>query len=122
MGFAYRSRAIFCRAAQPTIRNSFSVAVSHASGGWDARRYFNNCPIFTIPGRTFPVEVLYTKAPESDYLDAALITVMQVRRVGSQEGLRARGKRSSGRSRDCGHTPFVGRCIGARRYRNVGGG
>jgi len=23
--------------------------------------YFNNCPIFTIPGRTFPVEVLYTK-------------------------------------------------------------
>ncbi|KAI9258520.1 P-loop containing nucleoside triphosphate hydrolase protein [Sporodiniella umbellata] len=40
--------------------------------------YFNNCPIFTIPGRTFPVEVLYTKDPESDYLDAALITVMQI--------------------------------------------
>lgn len=29
-------------------------------------------------GRTYPVEVLYTKAPEADYLDAALITVMQV--------------------------------------------
>lgn len=27
--------------------------------------YFFNCPIFTIPGRTFPVEVLYTKAPET---------------------------------------------------------
>jgi ATP-dependent RNA helicase DHX8/PRP22 len=40
--------------------------------------YFFNCPIFTIPGRTFPVEVLYTKAPESDYMDAALITVMQI--------------------------------------------
>jgi len=40
--------------------------------------YFFNCPIFTIPGRTFPVEVLYTKAPETDYLDAALITVMQI--------------------------------------------
>eukprot|EP01116_Phalansterium_solitarium_P004540 TRINITY_DN1557_c0_g2_i1.p1 TRINITY_DN1557_c0_g2~~TRINITY_DN1557_c0_g2_i1.p1 ORF type:complete len:1212 (-),score=365.03 TRINITY_DN1557_c0_g2_i1:225-3860(-) len=40
--------------------------------------YFRNCPIFTIPGRTFPVEVLYTKQPESDYLDAALITVMQI--------------------------------------------
>jgi ATP-dependent RNA helicase DHX8/PRP22 len=40
--------------------------------------YFFDCPIFTIPGRTFPVEVLYTKAPESDYLDAALITVMQI--------------------------------------------
>eukprot|EP00850_Spirogloea_muscicola_P010129 SM000058S18559 [mRNA] locus=s58:491455:496651:- [translate_table: standard] len=40
--------------------------------------YFFNCPIFTIPGRTFPVEILYTKAPETDYLDAALITVMQI--------------------------------------------
>jgi ATP-dependent RNA helicase DHX8/PRP22 len=40
--------------------------------------YFNNCPIFTIPGRTYPVEVLYTKDPESDYMDAALITVMQI--------------------------------------------
>ncbi|OQS02240.1 ATP-dependent RNA helicase DHX8 [Thraustotheca clavata] len=40
--------------------------------------YFYDCPIFTIPGRTFPVEILYTKEPESDYLDAALITVMQI--------------------------------------------
>lgn len=40
--------------------------------------YFFAAPIFTIPGRTFPVEVLYTKDPESDYLDAALITVMQI--------------------------------------------
>ena len=40
--------------------------------------YFFSCPIFTIPGRTFPVEVLYTKEPESDYMDAALITVMQI--------------------------------------------
>jgi ATP-dependent RNA helicase DHX8/PRP22 len=40
--------------------------------------YFFQCPIFTIPGRTFPVEILYTKDPESDYLDAALITVMQI--------------------------------------------
>ena len=31
-----------------------------------------------IPGRTFPVEILYAKAPESDYMDAALITVMQI--------------------------------------------
>jgi len=40
--------------------------------------YFMECPIFTIPGRTFPVEILYTKTPETDYLDAALITVMQI--------------------------------------------
>ena len=35
-------------------------------------------PIFTIPGRTYPVEILYTKEAETDYLDASLITVMQV--------------------------------------------
>ena len=40
--------------------------------------YFFKCPIFTIPGRTFPVEILYTKEPESDYLEAAMITVMQI--------------------------------------------
>ncbi|CAE6462417.1 unnamed protein product [Rhizoctonia solani] len=40
--------------------------------------YFFKCPIFTIPGRTYPVEILYTKEPESDYLDASLITIMQI--------------------------------------------
>ncbi|KAF5021466.1 hypothetical protein F66182_6487 [Fusarium sp. NRRL 66182] len=40
--------------------------------------YFNDAPIFTIPGRTFPVEILYSREPESDYLDAALVTVMQI--------------------------------------------
>lgn len=57
--------------------------------------YFNKCPIFSIPGRTFPVEVsnpikkygglfadnvqvMYSREPESDYLDAALVTVMQI--------------------------------------------
>lgn len=40
--------------------------------------YFFNAPIFRIPGRTFPVEILYTKEPETDYLDASLITVMQI--------------------------------------------
>jgi len=40
--------------------------------------YFLDAPIFTIPGRTYPVEVLYAKEPEPDYLDAALVTVMQI--------------------------------------------
>lgn len=41
-------------------------------------QYFFEAPIFTIPGRTFEVEVMYTKEPETDYLDAALITIMQI--------------------------------------------
>lgn len=41
-------------------------------------QYFFEAPIFTIPGRTYPVDILYTKEPETDYLDASLITVMQI--------------------------------------------
>ncbi|CAD6208303.1 GSCOCG00003312001-RA-CDS [Cotesia congregata] len=41
-------------------------------------QYFHGAPSFKIEGRTFPVEIMYTKEPESDYLDAALITVMQI--------------------------------------------
>ena len=41
-------------------------------------KYFFGCPIFSIPGRTYPIEYLYTKEPETDYLDTSLITVMQI--------------------------------------------
>ncbi|KAM1172507.1 hypothetical protein ACFXTH_022726 [Malus domestica] len=40
--------------------------------------YFFHCQIFTIPGRTYPVELMYSKQPESDYLDAAILTVLQL--------------------------------------------
>ncbi|KAK8212052.1 ATP-dependent RNA helicase-like protein DHX8 [Phyllosticta capitalensis] len=40
--------------------------------------YFNKCPIFSIPGRTYPVEILYSQEPAEDYLDTALTTVMQI--------------------------------------------
>lgn len=40
--------------------------------------YFYKAPIFTIPGRSYPVERLYSREPESDYLDAAVTTAMQI--------------------------------------------
>ncbi|XP_038688523.1 pre-mRNA-splicing factor ATP-dependent RNA helicase DEAH1 [Tripterygium wilfordii] len=40
--------------------------------------YFDSAPIFKIPGRRFPVEIHYTKAPEADYLDAAIVSVLQI--------------------------------------------
>ena len=39
--------------------------------------YFDDAAIFNIPGRTYDVEILYTKAPEADYLDAAVVSVLQ---------------------------------------------
>jgi pre-mRNA-splicing factor ATP-dependent RNA helicase DHX16 len=40
--------------------------------------YFNDAPLFIVPGRRFPVEIYYTKAPEADYLDAAIVSVLQI--------------------------------------------
>lgn len=60
-------------------REDFKLIVTSAT--LDAEKfskYFNDCPIFTIPGRTFPVEILYCKEPEPDYMEASLITVMQI--------------------------------------------
>ena len=41
-------------------------------------KFFDNAPIFMIPGRMFPVDILYTKAPEADYLDAVVVTILQI--------------------------------------------
>lgn len=40
--------------------------------------YFNKCPILKIPGRTYPVEILYTREPEMDYFAAVLDSVIQI--------------------------------------------
>ena len=64
-----------------TLKRRSDLKVIVTSATLDADKfseYFNKCPIFTIPGRTYPVEIMYSKEPESDYLDAALITVMQI--------------------------------------------
>lgn len=64
-----------------TIKKRQDLKVIVTSATLDAEKfssYFNECPIFTIPGRTYPVEILYSREPESDYLDAALVTVMQI--------------------------------------------
>lgn len=29
-------------------------------------------------GRRFPVDIYYTKAPEADYLDAAMVSILQI--------------------------------------------
>ncbi|XP_018330672.1 pre-mRNA-splicing factor ATP-dependent RNA helicase PRP16 isoform X2 [Agrilus planipennis] len=40
--------------------------------------FFGNVPTFTIPGRTFPVEVLFSKNPVEDYVDAAVKQALQI--------------------------------------------
>lgn len=40
--------------------------------------YFKDPQLINIPGRQYPVEVLYTKQPEPDYVDAAMLTCLQL--------------------------------------------
>ena len=61
------------------FREDIKIIISSAT--LDAQKfsaYFDDCPIFTIPGRMYPVDILYTKAPEADYLEAAIVTVLQI--------------------------------------------
>ena len=43
------------------------------------QRYFNDAPLFSVSGRTFPVETFYTEKPEKDYVAAAQKLVLEVR-------------------------------------------
>ena len=64
-----------------TLKRRADLKVIVTSATLDADKfseYFNQCPILTIPGRAYPVEIMYSREPESDYLDAALTTVMQI--------------------------------------------
>jgi len=42
------------------------------------QKYFDDAPLLTVPGRTYPVEIYYTSEPERDYLEAALRTALQI--------------------------------------------
>ncbi|XP_055376601.1 pre-mRNA-splicing factor ATP-dependent RNA helicase DHX16 isoform X2 [Condylostylus longicornis] len=41
-------------------------------------KFFDDAPIFRIPGRRFPVDIYYTEAPEADYIDACVVSVLQI--------------------------------------------
>ena len=61
------------------FRPDLSVVI--ASATLDAERfstYFDKAPVFNIPGRRYPVDIYYTKAPEADYLDAVVVSVLQI--------------------------------------------
>ncbi|WFD03067.1 RNA helicase [Malassezia obtusa] len=40
--------------------------------------FFDDAPIFYVPGRRFPVDIHYTPQPEANYLHAAVTTVFQI--------------------------------------------
>lgn len=41
-------------------------------------QYFNKSPVLYLEGRQHPIQIYYTKLPQSDYLQAALVSVFQI--------------------------------------------
>ncbi|KAL1940616.1 hypothetical protein VTO73DRAFT_8051 [Trametes versicolor] len=41
-------------------------------------QFYGQAPCFTIPGRTFPVEIFHAKSPCEDYVDSAVKQVLQI--------------------------------------------
>lgn len=61
------------------FRPELKLLISSAT--LDARKFsefFDDAPIFRIPGRRFPVDIYYTTAPEADYVDACVVTILQI--------------------------------------------
>ncbi|CAJ2666886.1 unnamed protein product [Trifolium pratense] len=61
--------------ARPDLKLLISSATLDAE---KFSNYFDLAPIFKIPGRRYPVEIHYTKSPEANYLDAAVVTALQI--------------------------------------------
>lgn len=40
--------------------------------------YFNKSPVLYLEGRQHPIQIYYTKQPQSDYLQAALVSIFQI--------------------------------------------
>lgn len=61
--------------ARPDLKLLISSATMDAQ---KFQKYFDNAPIFNIPGRRYPVDIHYTSQPEANYLAAAITTVFQI--------------------------------------------
>ncbi|KAG9472396.1 hypothetical protein GDO78_019824 [Eleutherodactylus coqui] len=61
------------------FRPGLKVLVSSATLNTERfSSFFDDAPIFRIPGRRYPVDIYYTKAPEADYLEACVVSVLQI--------------------------------------------
>lgn len=61
--------------ARPDLKLLISSATMDAQ---KFQSYFDDAPIFNIPGRRYPVDIHYTSQPEANFLAAAITTVFQI--------------------------------------------
>jgi len=67
-------------------RHDFKLIITSATMDADKfSNFFGSVPIFTIPGRTFPVDTLYARTTATDYVDAAVQQALAIH-VGQDKG------------------------------------
>ncbi|KAF6029081.1 DHX38 [Bugula neritina] len=77
-------------------RQDLKLIVTSATMNADKfAEFFGNVPVFRIPGRTFPVDVMFSKNPVEDYVDAAVKQAMQIHLQGNP-GMCSAGMCSAG--------------------------
>lgn len=61
-----------------TLRQSnLKVLITSATlDGDKVSRFFSNCPSLTVPGKLFPVEILYASERPTSYLESCLKTAL----------------------------------------------
>ena len=75
------STDIACGLLKDIARARPDLKLLISSATMDARKfqkYFDDAPIFNIPGRRYSVDIHYTSQPEANYLSAAITTVFQI--------------------------------------------
>merc|ERR1719154_404015 len=63
------------------IRTRSDLKLLISSATLDSEKFsefFDDAPVFRIPGRRYPVNMYYTKTPEANYIDAAVVTILQI--------------------------------------------
>ncbi|MCL7022340.1 hypothetical protein MKW94_004448 [Papaver nudicaule] len=63
-----------------TMRSSnLKVLITSATlDGTKVSEFFSNCPVLTVPGKLFPVEILYSSERPTSYLDACLNKALNI--------------------------------------------
>ena len=60
---------------RPDLRLLISSATMDAE---KFSEYFDDAPVFYVPGRRYPIDIHYTPQPEANYLHAAVTTIFQI--------------------------------------------
>lgn len=70
--------SLFLRTVLSRRRDLKLIVTSATMNSEKFSKFYGNAPTFTIPGRTFPVEMFHSKSPCEDYVDSAVKQVLQI--------------------------------------------